>query len=643
MDNETTPIDAGEAQPVTRPRYEGLPVVVIAGRPNVGKSTLYNRLLHKRRAITDPTPGVTRDLVDSVCELRESGRVLKLIDSGGFKLEREGLDELVVAKSLSALEGADLILFLVDAMSITPEDEEFAALLRRWTPKVLLVVNKADSPERDARAWSYAAWGFEPVLFVSAEHGRNIDELEAEIVGRLDFSKVAKIDEENAPIRLAIMGKPNTGKSTLLNRLIGEDKAIVSEVAGTTRDIVEGRFERRGRRFVVLDTAGIRRKGKVTENVEYYSVTRSIKVVQDCDVVVLMIDAVEGLTDQDKKIAAFAVAEGRGVIFALNKWDLMPGLKNSFEAARDKLRFFFGQMAYAPVLPLSAKDGEGVDKLVTMVVTLYGQLSRKIETSKLNKAVEAWVEATPPPAGPRTRFKLRYAVQTSINPQRFVVFASRPEAVTEAYVAFLRNKIREDLGMDKIPVVLEIKASHASSVYEAPSRAARVRHDARPAAAKSGASKNPAPASKNAAPAPAPAPKKAAPAKTAGSASAKAAKTERDKHKKGVRTSSVRRESDREIRELERKGSRAAPKKGSIRRKESHAPARGSVPSKNPDSKKRVNAKQEAVAKRNAAAKRGDDSKRGAVAKQGAVIKHDDAPRARKPASHSKAQRRGDR
>ena len=161
-----------------------------------------------------------------------------------------------------------------------------------------------------------------------------------------------------------------------------------------------------------------------------------------------MIDAVEGLTDQDKKIAAFAVAEGRGVILALNKWDTMPELKNSFEAARDKLRYFFGQMAYAPVLPLSAKDGEGVDKLVSTIVTLYGQLNKRIETSKLNKAVEAWVEATPPPVGPRTQFKLRYAVQTSINPQKFAIFASRPEAVAEAYVSFLRNKIREDLGMD---------------------------------------------------------------------------------------------------------------------------------------------------------------------------------------------------
>ena len=464
-----------EVVPAVRVRYENLPIVVIAGRPNVGKSTLYNRLLHKRRAITEPTPGVTRDAVDSVCELRESGKVFKLIDTGGFKVDREGLDELVVAKSLASIEGADLILFLVDAMSITPEDEEFAALLRKWTPRVLLVVNKADSPDRDANAWTHAAWGFDPVIFVSAEHGRNIDLLEAQIVSRLDFSRVLKVDEERAPIRLAIMGKPNTGKSTLLNRLVGEEKSIVSEVAGTTRDIVEGSFERKGRRFTVLDTAGIRRKGKVTENIEYYSVHRAIHVVEDCDVVVLMIDAAEGLTDQDKKIAAFAVEEGRGVILALNKWDTMPDIKNSFEAARDKLRFFFGQMAYAPVIPLSAKKGEGIEKLVNTIITLHAQLGKRIETSKLNKAVEDWVEKTPPPVGPRTRFKLRYAVQTSINPQKFVIFASRPDAVTEAYVAFLRNKIREELGMDMIPLTLEVKASHVPIVRAGPTRADKIK------------------------------------------------------------------------------------------------------------------------------------------------------------------------
>jgi GTP-binding protein len=446
----------------SRVRYSGLPVVVIAGRPNVGKSTLYNRMLRKRRVITDPTPGVTRDPVESTCHLRDSGKPITLIDTGGFKLEREGLDALVVEKSLEALERADLILFLVDAASVTPEDEEFALLLRKWTPKILLVVNKADSPERDALVWGHAKWGFDPVLFVSAEHGRNMDALEEAMLGRLDFSAVKELAPNPHEIRVAIMGKPNTGKSTLLNRLLGEEKSIVSDIAGTTRDVVEGSFEWKGRRVVVLDTAGIRRKTKVTENVEYYSVNRAIRTVNDCDIVLLMIDASEGLTEQDKKITAFAAEKGRGVIFVLNKWDAMPAIKNGFEAARDKLRYFFGQMSYAPVLPLSAKEGTGVDKLLNTVVSVHSQLTREIETSKLNQAVAAWIEATPPPVGPRTHFKLRYAVQTSSNPLHFIFFVTRPDAVRDSYISFLRNKIRDELGYDKVPLFVELRASRSN-------------------------------------------------------------------------------------------------------------------------------------------------------------------------------------
>jgi GTP-binding protein len=447
--------------PDRRVRYENLPVVVIAGRPNVGKSTLFNRLLHKRRAITDPTPGVTRDPVDMVWELRSVGKRARLYDTGGFKIDKEGLDALVVEKSLAALEKADLIVFLLDAVEVTPEDEEFASLLRRWTPKVLLVVNKADSPERDALIWSHAKWGFEPILYVSAEHGRNMGELEDAIAARLDFSRVVEVEEGREPIRLAIMGKPNTGKSTLLNRLLGEERSIVSEVAGTTRDVVEARFEFKGRPIIVLDTAGIRKKKKVNDNVEYYSVNRAIRTVDESDIVLLMIDAAEGLTDQDKKIAAFAAEKARGLIFVLSKWDTMSELKNTFEASRDKLRYFFGQMAWAPVVPLSAIKGTGIDKLLNTVVSLSLQLNKKVETGRLNRCIADWIEATPPPVGPRTRFKVRYAVQTSINPQKFVVFVSRPEAVAEAYMSFLRNKIRAELSMDQIPVILELKASHA--------------------------------------------------------------------------------------------------------------------------------------------------------------------------------------
>jgi len=444
-------------------RYENLPLVVLVGRPNVGKSTLFNRLLHKRRAITDPTPGVTRDPIEEECVLpgTEPGseRRIRLADTGGFKLEREGLDDLVVARTMSLISRADLILFIVDATSITPEDQEFAELLRPKSEKLLLVVNKADSPERDTLVWAHMQWGFPNFVFVSAEHNRNIDELTAAIAPKLDFSGVRTVDVERADIRVAIMGKPNTGKSSLLNLLLGEEKSIVSDVPGTTRDIVEGRFSWKGRGIVVLDTAGIRRKKKVTEDIEYYSVTRSISVVDRADIVLLMIDAVEGLTEQDKKIAAFAVDEGRGVIFVLNKWDLMPEVKNTFEAARDKLRWFFGQMAYAPVVAISAREGTGLDKLMNTVISMYGKLNRHIETSKLNKAVSDWIEETPPPIGTRTRFKLRYAVQTSVNPQRFTFFVTRPEVVPDSYISFLKNRIREYFGMDSIPISLELKAS----------------------------------------------------------------------------------------------------------------------------------------------------------------------------------------
>jgi GTP-binding protein len=489
---------AAEAQPelrepTRRVHYEGLPLVVIAGRPNAGKSTLYNRLLHKRRAITDPTPGVTRDPVDAVCDIGRSGKRCVLVDTGGFKIEREGLDAQVIEKALEYLERADLIVFLLDASRRTPEDEEFSALLRKWSSKVLVVVNKVDSPERDERAWANAERGFGHVVFVSAEHGRNMDELESCMIARLDFSKASEVEEARDPIRLAIMGKPNTGKSTLLNRLLGTERSIVSEVAGTTRDVVEGRFVFKGRQVVVLDTAGIRRKKKVTESVEYYSVNRAIRTVEDSDVVVLMIDAREGLTEQDKKIAGFATEKGRALVFALNKWDEMPDLKNSFEAARDKLRYFFGQMAWAPVLPLSAKEGSGVDKLMNTVVSLHAQLNRKIETSRLNKAFAEWVEATPPPIGTRTRFKVRYAVQTSVNPQGFVVFVTRPDAVTEAYVSFLRNKIRAELGLDKIPLTLELKASRVPITAKPASRADRVKESAAQGGRRLKAGERPAP------------------------------------------------------------------------------------------------------------------------------------------------------
>ncbi len=441
----------------TRLKYKNLPLVVIAGRPNAGKSTLFNRLLRSRRAITDPTPGVTRDPIECECVLPYSGKAVTLVDTGGFKMDREGLDSEVVRRTLETLKKADLIVLLMDITTITGEDEHFVKLMRAYSEKVLLAVNKADSPERDLLSFNFLSYGFPATVFISAEHSRNIDELEERMVERLDFSKVEEYEDLHSDIRLAIIGKPNTGKSTLMNRLLGEEKSLVSDIAGTTRDVVEAKFTWKKHEFTVLDTAGLRRKSRVTDDVEYYSVNRAVKSVDDCDVVILMIDAREGLTDQDKKIAGLAMDRGRGMIFALNKWDTMPDIKNSLQALTDKIQYFFGQAAFVPILPLSAKEGMGVDDLLKMAVKLFDQLNRRIETGPLNKAVEDWVSHFPPPVGRSTHFKLRYATQISANPVKFVFFVSRPKAVSEPYQAFLRNKVRKELGFSMVPIAIELR------------------------------------------------------------------------------------------------------------------------------------------------------------------------------------------
>jgi GTP-binding protein len=435
------------------------------GRPNVGKSTLFNRLLHRRRAITDPTPGVTRDPVEA--EALIAGKPLRLIDTGGFKLDREdetdNLDDLIVAKTLETLERADLIVLLLEAGELSAEDEEFIGFLRPYQSRLLVAVNKTEGGRREADAWNLLSFGFSGILMISAEHGDNIGELEEAIVSRLDFSKVEAQEAERRPIRIALLGKPNTGKSTLSNRLTASGASIVSEIPGTTRDVVEGSFSWKNREFQVLDTAGIRRKSKVTENIEYYSVNRAIKSIDSADIVFLMIDAAEGLSDQDKKIAALAHDKGRGIILTLNKWDTMPKVKNTFEAVSDRIRFLFGQMEFAPILAISAADGTGVDKLLDTAVTMYGQLNTHIETARLNQALERWLEEYPPPVGPRTRFKVKYGVQKSENPVRFIFFASRPQALSESYAAYLRNRIRKDLGFSLIPVNLEIRPAGAKT------------------------------------------------------------------------------------------------------------------------------------------------------------------------------------
>lgn len=443
--------------------YYNLPLVVIAGRPNVGKSTLFNRFMKRRVAIVDPTPGVTRDPVESTAFI--DGKPVHLMDTGGYKLTRDigsmeaVMDDLVVEKTLDMLKKADRILLLLEAEQITPEDEEFIHRLRPYWDKVIAAVNKTEGGRNEDHAWNYMKFGFKELLFISAEHGDRIPELSKKLVEGLDFSKVTEGEAQAEPVRIAILGKPNTGKSTLSNRLTHTQASIVSDYAGTTRDVVEGTFRYNGQDFRLLDTAGIRRKSKVKENVEYYSVNRAIKSLDECDVVFLMIDANEGLAEQDKKICSLAYERGRGIIFVLNKWDLHEQGRKALRQAEDDIRYWFGQMNYAPVIAISALEGDNMKLLMDTAVEMYSQLTKKIETSILNTALNDWIAHNPPPASKTMHFKIRYAVQNSVNPVGFIIFATRPTDVPETYITFLKNKIRVDLGFDKIPVQLELKAS----------------------------------------------------------------------------------------------------------------------------------------------------------------------------------------
>lgn len=443
--------------------YEGLPVVVIAGRPNVGKSTLFNRFLHRRIAIVNDQPGVTRDPVESTAFLHDNP--IHLVDTGGYKLTRDigtkeaELDDYVVEKSLEMIEKADVVILLLEAGVITGEDEEFILKMRPYWNKVIAAVNKTEGGKNEAEAWNYAKYGFNELIFISAEHGDRFGELSDMVESRCDFSKVKVLSAER-PIKIAILGKPNTGKSTLSNRLTHTENSIVCDYAGTTRDVVEGEFSYAGKNFKVLDTAGIRRKAKVTDDVEYYSVNRAIKTLNDCDVVYLLIDAVEGLAEQDKKICSLAFEKGRGIIFVLNKWDLKDDQSNkAIKDVREWMNIMFAHMDFAPILPLSALEGKGIKDLLNTTITLYEQLTRKIETAPLNNALQDWLDRYPPPASKTAHFKIRYMTQISTNPVVFMLFATRPEVVPETYFTYLKNRIREDLGFDQIPVQLEMKGS----------------------------------------------------------------------------------------------------------------------------------------------------------------------------------------
>jgi GTP-binding protein len=439
---------------ISSPIKTEFPRISILGRPNVGKSTLFNRLVGERRAITDATPGVTRDAVEKECVL--DGIKVLLIDTGGFTLNKDDLNKQVKVRSLKTVEDADVALLLCDARETTGEDLSFVELLRPYTDKIILVVNKVDDPIHDAYVYDKYKWGFKNVVGISAEHGRNIKDLKKQILSLIDRERVVQKRVDEHEIKLSILGKPNTGKSTLLNRLLGQEKAIVSEEPGTTRDVIEGRFVYKRLAFRVLDTAGIRRKKKIKQAVEYYSVNRAINTIEESDVICVLVDAGEGLTDQDKKICMLVIKKGKGLILALNKWDLIKKVPNQLQAFTDRIRFLFPVMDFIPILPLSATRGSGVEILLQTVVKVWRTLQRRVETALLNKFVKQWTENYPIP-GKKGRMKIRYATQVSVNPLKFIFFLNMLQGYPQSYSQYLQNRIRKDLGFSHVPIIIELK------------------------------------------------------------------------------------------------------------------------------------------------------------------------------------------
>lgn len=438
--------------------------IAIVGRPNVGKSTLFNRLVRHRRAITDPTPGVTRDPIALEHEFAE--REITMVDTGGYTTETDDLALVITEKALAEVERASVVLLLVDGTEITALDEELVEKLRGAADRTVLCVNKIDSPERQSLLYDAYRLGLERVIGISAAHGRGMDELTDEVDKLLSAREREKGEvsddegdsvNESSGLRLAILGQPNTGKSTLVNHLVGKEASIVSPIPGTTRDVIEERFVWRNQEFVILDTAGIRRKSRVHENIEYYSVNRAIGTIENAEVVALLVDAEKGLSDQDKKIAQRIVDRGRGVVIVLNKWDLLPKVGNQYQAISDRIRFVFPVLRFAPIIPISATLGDGIDKFLTAVLQVRAQLYKRVETGVLNRHVQKWVEETPPPVRGGRRLKVRYMTQVNTLPVTFVVFVSRKKGFPDSYVQYLKNRIAADFGIDSIPFRLELR------------------------------------------------------------------------------------------------------------------------------------------------------------------------------------------
>ncbi|HEB50795.1 MAG TPA: ribosome biogenesis GTPase Der [Desulfobulbus sp.] len=430
-------------------------LVALIGRPNVGKSTLFNRMTRSRNALVDPTPGVTRDR--HYATVTWEGTSFLLVDTGGIADEDDTITGHIRTQAMRAIEEADLILFLMDGrQGLIPGDLEIVDLLRRTEKKVFFVVNKVDSPEQEALLLPpFYELGVETLWPLSADHGFGYRTLMAALAGELAGSEIRALPENT--VRLAFLGRPNVGKSSMINAIIGQERMVVSDISGTTRDSVDTLLTRDRYSYLLIDTAGIRRKGKTRDKLEKFSILKALKALARCDIALVLIDAAEGITEQDTRVIGYTQEQGRALILLVNKWDLVRDDRKRQKLLLEEIRMATTFVPFAPVLRVSARTGHGIARIFPEIGRVHRQFHARFPTAALNRLLEAAVAHHEPPMYRGRRLKLFYTAQLGTAPPTFAVVASQPGGIHFSYQRYLTNRFREGLGLDRVPVRLLFK------------------------------------------------------------------------------------------------------------------------------------------------------------------------------------------